>query len=249
MEAAAGYTSKARTVFWLPVAMAGAILLAACTGSTGPRGSTGATGATGATGPTGPSGTVTALNISTAAQITATITEVTFPTAVPIKPVVKFTLVNEIGAPLSGLTAAQIYFAVAKLVPPGTQLAAVPPQTTAPTPLISDQWQSYIYTSANPAPASAGTTTDPVVGTTPQPQATVEAGTAGTFVDNGDGSYQYTFSKDVSADPAVTYDATLTHRIGFEIRGVTSSSGSTIAANSPVYTVQPSTGATTNIAQ
>jgi OmcA/MtrC family decaheme c-type cytochrome len=79
-----------------------------------------------------------------------------------------------------------------------------------------------------------------VVGTTPQPQATVESATTGTFVDNGDGTYQYTFAKDISKDTAVTYDPTLTHRIAFEIRGLA-------PANSPVYTVQPSSGATTGI--
>ncbi|MEP6548930.1 MAG: OmcA/MtrC family decaheme c-type cytochrome [Gammaproteobacteria bacterium] len=165
------------------------------------------------------------------------------------KPVVKFQLLNQVGQPLSGLTAGQVSFAVAKLVPAGTQIAAVPPQTATPAPLVSSQWQSYIYGPAAPAAAGAGTTADPVVGTTPQPQATIEAGTAGMFVDNGDGTYQYTFSKDIASDPAVTYSAALTHRVGFEIRGVTDASGAEIAANSPVYTFQPSTGATTGIAQ
>jgi OmcA/MtrC family decaheme c-type cytochrome len=226
-----------------------AALLAGCGGSTGAQGPAGQTGSTGPAGPPGPSGAVTALKVSTATSITATITDVTMPTPpAAVQPVVKFLLVNQDGAPLSGLTAANIYFVIAKLVPPGTQLAAVPPQTAAPAPLISTQWQSYIYVTANPAPSSAGTSADPVVGTTPQPQASIEAGAAGKLVDNGDGTYQYTFAKDISKDSAVTYDPTLTHRVGFEIRGVTSSSGATIAANSPVYTFQPSTGATSNIA-
>ncbi len=224
-------------------------LLAACSGSTGPAGTAGATGATGATGPTGPTGSVSALKLTTATTITATITGVTIAATSPAKPVVEFQLTNESGQPLSGLTAGEISFAVAKLVPADTQLKAVPPQTTAPAPLESSQWQSYLYTAATPAAASAGTPANPVVGTTPQPQAALESGTVGTFVDNGDGTYQYTFSKDVAADPAVTYDAALTHRVGFEIRGVTNASGATIAANSPVYTFQPSTGATTGIAQ
>ena len=221
-------------------------LLAACSGSTGSAGPAGAAGATGSTGATG---SVSALKLTTAATITATITGVTISATSPAQPVVKFQLVNESGQPLSGLTAGQIDFAVAKLVPAGTQLAAVPPQTIAPAPLESSQWQSYVYTTATPAPASAGTATEPVIGTTPQPQATVEAGTAGTFVDNGDGTYQYTFAKDISADKAVLYVPTLTHRVGFEIRGVTNAAGTTIAVNSPVYTFQPSTGATTGIAQ
>jgi OmcA/MtrC family decaheme c-type cytochrome len=224
--------------------------LAACTGSTGAQGPAGATGATGPAGPPGPSATVTALKLTTATQITATITSVMVPAKAPIQPVVDFLLVDQNGEPLSGLTAAEIDFAVAKLVPAGTQLAPVPPQTTAPAPLISDQWQSYIYTSASPAPASAGTTSQPVIGTTAQPQATVEAGTAGKLVDNGNGTYQYTFNTDLSSVTGVSYDATLTHRVGFEIRGVTNAtSGNTISVNSPVYTFQPSTGATADIAQ
>jgi OmcA/MtrC family decaheme c-type cytochrome len=225
-------------------------LLAACTGSTGAQGPAGAAGATGPAGPPGPTGTVTALKVTTATEITASITSVTMPAQAPIQPVVKFLLVDQNGQPLSGLTASQIYLTVAKLVPAGTQLAALPPQSTAPAPLISDQWQSYIYTSASPVPAGAGTAQQPVVGTTAQPEATIELGTAGQFVDNGDGTYQYTFKTDLSSVTGVSYDATLTHRVGFEIRGVTNStSGDTINANSPVYTFQPSTGATTNIAQ
>jgi OmcA/MtrC family decaheme c-type cytochrome len=116
-------------------------------------------------------------------------------------------------------------------VPPGTVLKPAPPAKTAPTSVVSTQWQSYLYQAANPAPG--------ITGQTPQPQATTESGT-GTFADNGDGTYQYTFTKDLSADPAVSYDATLVHRVAFEIRGLAS-------ANSPVYTFQPSTGATTNL--
>jgi OmcA/MtrC family decaheme c-type cytochrome len=68
----------------------------------------------------------------------------------------------------------------------------------------------------------------------------VEAATSGTFVDNGDGTYQYTFMKDITKDPNVIYNATLTHRVGFEIRGLAQ-------ANNGAYTFQPSTGATTGI--
>jgi OmcA/MtrC family decaheme c-type cytochrome len=217
------------------------LLLAACSGSTGPGGPAGTAGAAGPAGPPGPTGPVTALNVSTATQITATITSVTIPAApAAATPVVKLLLLNQVGQPLSGLKAAALGFIVAKLVPSETQLKPVPPQTVAPAPQISSQWQSYIYTSASPAPATTPPAL-PVVGTTPQPQATTEAGTAGMLVDNGDGTYQYTFAKDISKDPAVTYDATLTHRVGLEIRGLA-------AANSPVYSFQPSSGATTGIA-
>jgi OmcA/MtrC family decaheme c-type cytochrome len=46
--------------------------------------------------------------------------------------------------------------------------------------------------------------------------------------------------KDITKDPNVVYDATLTHRVGFEIRGLAQ-------ANNGSYTFQPSTSATTGI--
>jgi OmcA/MtrC family decaheme c-type cytochrome len=60
------------------------------------------------------------------------------------------------------------------------------------------------------------------------------------LVDNGDGTYQYTFHKNITTDPNVVYNGTLTHRVGFEIRGLAQ-------ANNADYTFQPSTGATTGI--
>jgi OmcA/MtrC family decaheme c-type cytochrome len=68
----------------------------------------------------------------------------------------------------------------------------------------------------------------------------VEAASTGTLVDNGDGTYQYTFKKNVTTDPKVIYSATLTHRVAFEIRGLAQ-------ANNAAYTFQPSSGATTGI--
>lgn len=219
-----------------PSAFALAILIAACSGSngaTGPTGSQGPPGSPGSSGSSGSPGSVTALDVSTAKSITATITGVTAAAATPISPVVKFTLVNELGQPLKGLQASHLGFAIAKLVPAGTVLKPVPPATTATTSLVSSQWQSYIYKTAIPAPG--------IVGQTPQPQATVEAGTAGILVDNGDGTFQYSFKQDLSADPNVSFDGTLVHRVALEIRGTPA------PANSPVYTFQPSTGATTNL--
>jgi OmcA/MtrC family decaheme c-type cytochrome len=200
--------------------------MAACSGTTG---SPGATGAPGAQGPPAPSGT--ALNVSTATSMVATITSVTVPSAPPIHPVVKFLLVDQAGQPLQGLKASNLGFAIAKLVPAGVVLKPVPPSTIAPTSVVSTQWQSYLYQTASPAPG--------IVGQMPEPQATTEGGT-GTFTDNGDGTYQYTFAKDVSADPAVSYDAALVHRVALEIRDLA-------PANSPVYTFQPSSGATTDL--
>jgi len=195
------------------------IVTAGCSGTTGSAGPAGPAGASGATGATGTAGSSSALNVATATSITGTITSV----AISGPPVVKFKLTDENGALLQGLPAADLGFAIAQLVPGqnGT----------------SSQWNSYIYGTVPPAACPAGVA---ACATTPEVQATVEAATTGTLVDNGDGTYQYTFKKDITTDPNVVYSAALTHRVAFEIRGLAQ-------ANNGAYTFQPSTGATTGI--
>jgi len=170
-----------------------AAILAACSGTTG---SGGPAGTTGATGPPGPPVTGSALNVSTATAITGTITSVT----ISGPAVVKFRLTDENGALLQGLPAADLSFTIAQLVPGqnGT----------------SSQWNSYINSTVTPTGCPSGVT---ACDTVPKTQPTVEAATSGAFVDNGDGTYQYTFKTDITKVP-----------------------------DGP-YTFQPSTGATTGI--
>jgi OmcA/MtrC family decaheme c-type cytochrome len=194
-------------------------LLAACSGSTGSQGPAGAAGATGPTGPAGSTGPVTGLDVTSATAITGTITGVT----IGSPPVVKFQLVDQNGAPLKGLPASDIGWVIAKLTP-GTNGAA-------------STWTSYIYKTVTPSGCPTGATS---CLSAPKTQPTTESGTSGTLVDNGDGTYVYTFAKDITTDPVVTYEPTLTHRVAFEIRGLAQ-------ANNGAYTFQPSTGATTNI--
>jgi OmcA/MtrC family decaheme c-type cytochrome len=191
-------------------------LLAACSGTTGSAGPAGATGAAGAQGP---SSSGSAINISTATALTGKITSVT----IGGPPVVKFQLTDQNGALVQGLPAADIGFAIAQLVPGQNGSAS--------------QWNSYIYGTVAVSPCPAGVT---ACATAPKTQAMVEAASTGTFVDNGDGTYQYTFHKDITKDPNVVYSATLTHRVGFEIRNL-------VQANNAAYTFQPSTGDTTGI--
>jgi OmcA/MtrC family decaheme c-type cytochrome len=190
--------------------------LGACSGTTGSPGPAGPAGTTGAPGATV---TGTALGIATATAITGTITSV----SIAGPPVVKFRLADQNGQPLQGLTAADLGVAVAQLVP-GVNGSA-------------SQWNSYIYGVVPAAGCPAGVT---ACATGSATQAMVEAATTGALVDNGDGTYQYTFKKDITKDPLVVYNAALTHRVGFEIRGLAQ-------ANNAAYTFQPSTGATTGI--
>jgi len=208
--------SHARGTLFAALAGAAALLLGACSGSTGSAGGAGPAGATGAPGTTS-SGS--APRISAATSITGTITSVTI--AGP--PVVKFTLVNQNGTPVQGLPAADLGFAIAQLVP-GLDGR-------------SSQWNSYIYSTVPPAACPTGVA---ACATVPRLQASVEAATSGSLVDHGDGSYQYTFHKDITQDRNVLYSAALTHRVGFEIRGLAQ-------ANNAAYTFQPSTGATSGI--
>jgi OmcA/MtrC family decaheme c-type cytochrome len=159
------------------------------------------------------------INITTAAAITGTILSVTI--AGP--PVVRFKMTDQDGVLLHGLQAADIGFAIAQLLP-GKNGAA-------------SRWNSYIYGTVPPYRCPAAVISCAAAA---QTQAMVEAAGAGTLVDNGDGTYQYTFQKDVTRDPNVIYDASLTHRVGFEIRGLAQ-------ANNATYTFQPSTGATRGI--
>ena len=210
-----------------------ALGLAACGGTTGAPGPAGPTGSVGPAGAPGSGGAVSAVPITTATEIKATITAVHVPSSG--QPVVNFTLTDQNGVPLSGLPAADVSFAIAKLVPAGTQLSGYP-GLPAPAPLLQPQWQSYLYAMVDPADSAASAAT-PVVGTQAEPQAVTESGASGTLVDNGNGTYQYTFNKDIASDPVVSYVPTLVHRVGLEIRGLA-------PANSPVYTFIPSTGAT-----
>jgi len=195
------------------------LLLAACSGSTGPAGPAGPAGTTGPTGPQGPGAAGGMNNITSATSIIGTILSV----AISGPPVVKFKLADKNGVPLTGLPAADLGWVIAQLVP-GQNGA-------------SSQWNSYIYETVTPSGCPAGVA---ACDTTAKVQATVESAATGTLVDNGDGTYQYTFHKNITTDPNVVYNGTLTHRVGFEIRGLAQ-------ANNADYTFQPSTGATTGI--
>lgn len=89
----------------------------------------------------------------------------------------------------------------------------------------SSQWQSYVTRSSGAAR-----------------QATTETAAAARFVDNNDGSYQYTFASPLTAyTGAPVFDATRTHRLGIEIRNQAPISGNGVfdfvpAGGAPTFT-------------
>ncbi len=185
-------------------------LALALAGCDGDDGATGPQGDPGPQGPPGPPGG----SLPTVAEAETIIAEIT-DVAVDSPPVVEFRLMDERGQGLIGLPASSIRFTVAKLVP-GTDGNA-------------SAWQSYINRIAE---AGEGPHTEDEV------QATREAATPDRLVDNGDGSYQYTFETDITnvTDPiAVDYEDKLTHRVGLEIRGF-------VPVDNPTYDFVPAGG-------
>jgi len=240
---AGGYRATSR---WALFAIAGllAAAIAGCGGSDGAVGPTGATGPQGpagpggATGPVGPAGGNSFFVASNATPATdaaaaawaalapkATVTSVT----IASPPVVNFTVTDAAGNPVVGLgntsqssTATlpgltNLAFSIAKLVP-GTNGAP-------------SKWVSYIVTTVPTKNATTGAITA-AAPTRPSTDNT------GTLVDNGDGSYKYTFYRDVPQTKAtvdamtvtgaannkadlgdLTYEPNLVHRLTIQVSG------------------------------
>ena len=168
------------------------LILAGCEGDDGAAGAPGGTGPAGPTGPPGPTGSAGGVPVDSADKINIEVSSVTVPSGGGA-PVVELRLTNDLTQGLVGLPAGDIRFVLSQLSP------------AAPGSGGSSEWQSYVTRS------SAGV---------PNAQATTERGSAGTFVDNGDGTYQYTFAQSLTAYPAgPVFDANKTHRLGIEIRG------------------------------
>jgi OmcA/MtrC family decaheme c-type cytochrome len=179
------------------IRIAGIMLLglffAACSGGDdGKDGTDGAAGPVGPAGPAGPEGPSSGggVPIDSADRINIAVTGVDVP-AGGGAPTVFLTLTNDLEQGLKDLPAGDIRFVLAQLTP-GSDGG-------------SSEWQSYI-------------TRD--TGGIVDGQATAEKGSDGALVDNGDGTYEYTFASDLTAYPAgPVFDATKTHRLGIEIRG------------------------------
>ncbi len=251
---------KSTFVRWGAVALMLAALSGCGGGSDGAAGPAGPAGPTGATGPAGPagsnavSGATVPSNATTATADAAaawqalapqvTVTGVTINSA----PVVKFKVADAAGNPVIGLgnKSQSSTAVVAGLTNLGFTLAKlVPGADGAPS-----KWVSYNVLRPPTVAEKAGT----VAATTSCDSATAPTwcgtfpttDTQGTLVDNGDGSYQYTFYRDpkqvatlASAliDTAnglnkkadlgdLSYDASLTHRLGIIVSGNAPGTGS-----------------------
>jgi hypothetical protein len=225
------------------IALVAAALLAGCTsGKDGTPGAPGSAGPPGTAGTPGQPGPVLALDISTAQTVKATITGITAGS----QPKISFTLVDQNGQPLSGLQCPQIHFGIAALVPGANG--------------GSSYWQSYINSveTAGTGPWNS-LPTGQTAATARARQASTEPGFAGTcpgtFKDNGDGTYTYQFAKDLGSytaagpnptDLAISYQGTLTHRVGLELRG-TGPNGTDNGVNNAAYTYVPATGLPTGL--
>ena len=158
----------------------------------GDNGAAGTDGATGAPGPSGPPGpsTGSGVPIGSTEKINIAVSGVVI-SAGGGAPVVSFTLTNDLEQGLRDLPAGDARFTLAQLTP-GSGGG-------------SSEWQSYVTRTSNSV-ANA--------------QADAERGSAGTFVDNSDGTYEYTFANDLAAYAGgPVFDGTKTHRLGIEIRG------------------------------
>ncbi len=232
-------STKRPLPLWTKLAAASllSIVIAGCGGSDGAPGATGPAGPAGPPGATGPGGKDNTAVVKVAAlsadqwanaQWTASITGVSIASA----PVVSFKVADALGNPIVGLgntakssTATltsypNLAFALAKLVPGSNGSPS--------------KWVSYIVTSV-PTTTAAAAPTRPTTDNT------------GTLVDNGDGSYKYTFYRDITkikADVAamtvtspnvladlgdLTYDPALAHRAVVQISGAARGTGSNTA--------------------
>lgn len=179
------------------------------------EGDDGPRGPAGPSGQIGPPGPPAPVSIGNATEINAEITNVSINSA----PIVEFMLSDDTGRPIIGLPAGSISFTIARLVPGSNGDAS--------------RWESYITREE----MADGEAPDALASAT---QATTENGSNGSVQDNNDGTYVYFFATDVANVPGITYDATLTHRVSFEIRGF-------VEVKNPVYTFRPSDNATSGL--
>ena len=199
-------------------------------GPEGPAGPEGPEGPPGGTAP-GPEDVVDISNpaleeflVSFGEALVAEITDVT----VSSPPVAEFTLATQGGAAVTGLDVESVEFTFVKLVVPSD-------------PNLRSRWVSYVNEFENARPDNETASPNLL-----EKALHVAADVGGTLVDNGDGSYEYTFATDVTnvTEPVpVTYEPTLTHRAGLELR---IDPDDVLNPDNPTYTFVPDGSAVTD---
>ncbi len=222
-------SKKSNSLSLLLITASAALLLNGCGGD---RGSTGAAGPAAPAAAAVPVTSVAAMTTAQWAALAPAVDPASVSVSVNSAPVVTFKVTDANGTPVVGLgntsksatatvsTLTNIAFTLAKLVP---GISGAP-----------SKWVSYLVTTAPTTTAAAG-------GTYPT------SDREGTLVDNGDGTYQYTFYRDITmakdavaalvdsgnnhkADLGdVTYEPNLTHRLGIQIGGNARGTGSNTA--------------------
>jgi len=231
----------------LSVALVAGALLGACSGDDGAQGPAGPAGPAGPTGPTGPQGPaagaiVNVKNLTSEEWAALTIVGQVTKATIASPTVVNFKLADAAGRPIIGIGnytgtsgGATIYQNIR------FELAKIVPGANG----SPDEWVSYIVQDNAGAPTRPDTDRN------------------GKLVDNGDGTYVYTFARDIpkvkdqvaaatvpstsnKADLGdLTFDASLQHRLIIQISGANQTGGLSLenAAN-VVYDFIPATGAT-----
>ncbi len=244
-------------------------------GAPGAQGPAGPTGATGQAGPAGPAGPAAGNNASAmtpaqwaSSKFSGQITGLTV--GADGKPVVSFKVTDAAGNGVSGLGSTS---QAANAIAPGlTNLAFTIAKLVPGTSGSPSRWVSYIVTSM-PAKCLATTTgytaatgcvvagypNTPLNGTLPVTPGKPTTDNTGTLVDNGDGTYKYTFYRSITAAKStidglaanaltasannkvadlddLTYNASLTHRIGIQLSGNARGTGTNTADGSAAAT-------------
>jgi len=163
-------------------------------------GSDGNDGAPGPEGPPGPPGPAAPGSVT---SLSITVDSVT----IASPPVVEFTATDQNGTGYAGLSDSDLRFNIAKLIP-----AAASPHGTS-------QWQNYIETGGSAMHGSQERLHTP-------PRA---SDVWGNLVNNGDGTYTYTFATDITAAPCpspcteadgtpldLSYQPSYTHRVSIQ---------------------------------
>lgn len=175
----------------------------------GDDGATGPQGPEGPAGPPGPGGTVNMATISAADMKDLRLVGEVTNVTIASPPVVNFTVTNINGLGVTGLGAKNVAGTALNYL--RFTIAKLVPGTAGGP----DEWVNYMVT------ATSRPTTE----------------TTGTLVDHGNGSYTYTFVKNIT-DPAqtggVTYQPALTHRLAIQVSGSIPGSAPAISIPEPI---------------